>query len=251
MRIYRIKPGPAGDVDVFGDMVCFLAGVDCPVCTQWGSGFSYPTIGCAEVAALGDGVRKFLIKGKIDFRRKIPGPMTVAECASVKAMLEPLLGPNRPFLPGTSFGPTTGELRGLVQDFTWNLGLTLFLKESVFEEIREAGFPLAGARAHLTFKTYKGRRWLKDEGPGEPLIELEVPPIARLASISYVRCDVCGRTELGQRRRIVDRTAFDPSIPMQCVYEMRSHILVNESLCKFIRAKKYSGVKVTVQESEN
>ncbi len=250
MRIYRIKPGPAGDVVVFGSHACFLAGVDCPVCTPHGGGFRYPTIGCAEVAALGDDISKFLIKGKIDFRRKFPGPMTLAEYASVKAMLEPLLGPNRPE-PGTSFGPTTGEMRGPVYDFTWSAGLTLYLKESVFEEIREAGFPLAGVRAHLTFKTFKGRRWIKHEGPGESLIELEIPPAARLApSVEHQQCDLCDRIQVG-RRIIVDRASFDESIPIQRVYEASPRIVVTETLAKFIRVKKYSGVRVTVQESEN
>ena len=251
MRIYRLKPGSAGDVDVFGQNECFLAGVDCPVCTQWGGGFRYPTIGCAEVAALGVGVGKFLQMGKIDFRRKMPGPMTVAEFASVRDMLKPLLGPNRPVEPGTSFGPTRGEMRGPVQDFTWSAGSTLFVRESIFQEIREAGFPLAGARAHLTFKTYKGRRWIKNEDSGEPLIELEVPPIARLApSVEHYRCDVCGRTQV-RRRIVVDRAPFDESVPVQRVYEAPARIVVNESLANFIRAQEYSGVRVTIQESEN
>ena len=250
MRIYRIKPGPEGDVDVFGNLECFLTGVDCPVCTQWGSGFHYPTIECGEVATLGEGVTKFLVEGKIDFRRKIPGPMTVAEFASVKALLEPFLGPNRPVAPGLTFGPTTGEMRGTVQDFTWGVMSTAYVKESVFEEIRAGGFPLFGARADLTFKTLKGRRWFKHEGPGEALIELEVPPMAQLIPGSYERCDICGRTQVGRRRRVLDRATFDPSIPMQCVYEMRTHVLVTETFCEFIRTKNYSGVKLSVQEAE-
>jgi hypothetical protein len=203
------------------------------------------------MAALGEGVGKFLQMGKIDFRRKMPSPMTVAELASVRDMLKPLLGPNRPSGPGTSFGPTKGEMRGPVNDFTWSAGSALFVRESIFQEIREAGFALAGARAHLTFKTYKGRRWIKNEGSGEPLIELEVPPIARLAaSVEHHRCDVCGRTEV-RRRIVVDRSTFDELVPIQCVYDHPPRIVVNESLANFIRAQKYSNVRVTVQESEN
>ncbi|MDJ0944834.1 MAG: double-CXXCG motif protein [Kiloniellales bacterium] len=250
MRVYRIKPGPAGTVDVFGHVEGSLAGVDCPVCTQWGGGFRYPTIGCAEVAALGEDVGKFLELGKVDFRRKGPDPMTVDEYASVRDMLKPLLGPDRPVMPGTSFGPLKGELRGPVNDFTWGLLSSVFLRESVFEEIRRAGFPLAGARADLTFKTFRGRRWFGHEGPGEPLVELEVPPTARLApSVEHQRCDVCGRPQV-RRRKIVDRTSFDESKPIQCLYEHRPLVVVNEALGQFIRARKYSGVTVTVQDSE-
>jgi hypothetical protein len=251
MRVYGINPGPAGDVDVFGSFDCFLAGVDCPVCTQWGGGFRYPTISCADVAALGDAVGKFLHMGKTDFRRKMPGPMTVAEYAFVRDKLKPLLGPNRPVSPGTSFGPTKGEMRGPVHDFTWSAGLSLFVGGTVFQQIREAGFPLVGARAHLTFKTYSGRRWIKNEGPEESLIELEVPPIARLApNVEHHRCDVCGRTQV-RRRIIIDRASFDESVPIQRVYEHSPRIVVNESFANFIRAQKYSGVRVTVQESGN
>jgi hypothetical protein len=247
MPIYRIEPDPTADVDVFGNFECSIAGVDCPVCTQWGGGFRYPTIKCAEVAALGDRVSKFLKKGKIDFRRKMPGPMTVAEYTEVKALLEPLLGPSRPVKPGTSFGPVTGELRGPVHDFTWSASSMLLVRESVFEEMREVDFPLTGARANLTFKTFNGR---KQKGPGEPLIELEVPPIARLASISYERCDVSGRTQVGQRRRVVDRAAFDQSIPVQRAYETPTHFVVSDSFCEFIRDKEYSGVKLSKQEAD-
>lgn len=249
MRIYRIKPGPAGDVGLFGSFACSLVGVDCPVCTQWGGGFRYPTVGCAEVAALGGNIGKFFEEGKGDGRRKQLASMTVAEYTSVKALLEPLLGPMRPVEPGTSFGPVTGELRGEVHDFTWNLSSMLFVRESVFNEINAAGFPLAGAQADLTFKTFRGRRWLKHEGPGEPLIELEVPPVARLVSSSYERCELCGRTQVGRRKMILDRAAFDPSIPLQCVYE-GEYFVVTEAFREFIRGKGYSGVGLSVQKSD-
>lgn len=250
MRVYRIKPGLESDVDVHGSFDCFLTGVDCPVCTQWGGGFRYPTIECAEVTALGQGIGRFLQKGNMDSRRKMPRPMTVAEYASVKSMLKPLLGPNRPVMPGTSFGPIKGEMRGPVHDFTWSAGTALFVKESVFRDIRDAGFPVAGACADLTFKTYSGRRWLRNEGPGEPLVELEVPPTARLApAVEHYRCDLCGRTQV-TRRIVVDRASFDESLPVQRVYEHPPRIVVSESFAKFIRARRYSGVRVVVQESE-
>ncbi len=250
MRVYSIKPGPAGTVDVFGRYECSLAGVDCPLCTQWGGGLHYPTIGCAEVAALGEGVGKFLETGKPDLRQKMLGPMTIDEYSAVRGLLEPLLGPDRPVIPGISFGPTSGEMRGPVHDFTWGLMSTLFVKESVFGEMRKAGFPLAGARADLAYKTFRGRKWFKDEGPGEPLIEVEAPPIARLApSVEHQLCEICGRTQV-RRRIVVDRGRFDESKPIQRVNEHRTRVVVSESLGKFIRARKYSGVSVNVQASD-
>ena len=247
MEILRIEPGLAADVDLFGSYECLLSGVDCPRCTQWGGGFRYPTIACADVAALGGIVSQFLRSGSRDGRRKPPAPMTVADYQSVKAQLEPMLGPNRPVMPGSSFGSATGELRGPVHDFSWNLW-QIFVKQSVFDQIRAAGFPITGAYAELTYKTFRGRRWLSHDGPGEPLIELEIPPAAKLVSKCYKRCDICGRHELG-RKYIVDQAIFDPSIPIQCLLETPAYLVVTEAFGEFIRENLFSGVKLSRQKT--
>ncbi len=249
MTIFRLGHEPNKDLDLFGWYGCHIRGVDCPTCTQWGgSALRYPTIACADIAALGGIVSQFLDSGPRDGRRKPPAPMTVAELRLVKAQLEPVLGPQRPVEPGTSFGPATGELRGPVQDFNWTLMSVMFVKQSVFDRMNAAGFAIAGARADLSYKTFRGRRWLEDEGPGEPLIELEVPPIARLIKGSCKQCDLCGRIQLG-RSWTLDRAAFDPSVPLQRIFEIPTHVVATGAFREFLRDGRYSGVKITKQKT--
>lgn len=248
MAIFRLGHNPNEDLDLFGRYECSIRGVNCPTCTQWGGPLRYPTIACADIAALGGIVSEFLDSGPRDGRRKPPAPMTVAELRSVKAQLEPVLGPQRPVEPGTSFGPSTGELRGVVQDFNWTLMSMVFVKQSVFDQMSAAGFPIAGARADLSYKTFRGRRWLEADGPGEPLVELEVPPTARLTEGSYKQCDLCGRTQVG-RTWTLDRAAFDPSIPLQRIIEMPSYVVATDAFCAFLRNGRYSGLKITKQKT--
>lgn len=148
MRIYKIGPSPAGEIEMSGTRECWIPGLDCPICGLWSNIASwYPTVECATVAALGDSVNKFLVRP-----RESPTPMTVAEFESLKALLEPVLGRDRPIEPGTSFGTVIAKVRGQVGDFAWSTDFSPYVKESVFKEMQEAGFPIAGAKAQLTFK---------------------------------------------------------------------------------------------------
>lgn len=243
MRIYKIGPGAGAGLQIYGDWDCRIGRLDCPVCGWWSdSGVTYPTIGCAEiVSALGDDVDKFL--EHTGHRRKPHIHMTVADYTSLNAILAPILGQNRPLKPGAAFGPLRAKVRGEVHDFAWWGRADIFARESVFTEMQEAGFPVVGASANLTFSRRK-------QGSGEPMIQLEVPPVARMgASASIGPCNRCGRP-LVTRKTIVDHASFDQSIPVQRLYEVSTPVLISDALCKFIRTRRYSGIKLSIQASE-
>ncbi len=237
-----------------GATPCWITGIDCPICGAWGTSDSrYPTVECETIAALGNDVRKFMIltkghvrpTGLVNIKKIIRPPMTVAEYSSLKVTLEPLLGRDRPIFPGTQLGPITATVRGVrgqVEDFLWGSSFVPYIRESVFKEIQDAGHLISGNRAILTFK--------KTEDPAEPLIELEIPPTARVASsIKYDLCDTCGRIELARENLIVDCTRFDESIPIQRIFEQGTVLVISESFAEFIRNRNYTGVVIEEQKS--
>jgi hypothetical protein len=172
--------------------------------------------------------------------------MTVEEFEALKITLAPVLGKERPVLPRTYFGPETAFFRGVgdnVDDFVWGYSRDLYLKESVFEEVRQAGFEVSGAPANFTFIP---RRY----DPGEPLIEIEFIPSAKLLhSGDTTVCSNCGLIDFDQEERVIDRTSLDQSIPFQCLYQIPAIKLVSESLAEFIQTKNYSGVVIAERDS--
>ncbi len=243
----RIEPALGAEVELWGHNECLLSGVVCPQCSQWGSGRAYPRIRWATLSTLGSEVVNFLGKEPWEIHGT-PPPMSMTEFRTVQARLAPVLGPDKPLEPGTSFGPLSGEFRGTVHDFTWPSPWSLLLKQSVFEQIRGEGFMLEGATADLTFKVLRDDEWVLHSGPGEPLVEIDFSPTARLASDSFERCEICGRT-IKVVDRIVARSSVNPLMPIQQVYEEDSMFLVSEAFAKYIQQKRFSGVNVIEQES--
>ncbi len=177
MRIYKIDPGSAGEVEMSGAYECWITGLDCPQCDLWSNIASrYPTVECASITALGDGIEKYIVctkghvrpTGLVNARKIARPPMTVDEYKSFKASLEPVLGMARPIFPGTSFESATAVVRGVrgvrgqVGDFIWGTTFSPFVRELVFKEMREGGFLIAGARANLTFKQKRRSRGATD-----------------------------------------------------------------------------------------
>ena len=254
MRIFEIRSDPASEVEIVGASDCLLSRVNCPQCEFRGFGFGYPTVDFATLAAADNEARKHFSvfighvrqSGIVNYNKLMRPPMTVEEFEALKITLAPVLGKKRPVLPRTSFGPMTGFFRGVgknVDDFIWSYNRELYLKGSVFEEIGEAGFEVAGAPADFTFIP-------KKYNPGEPLIEVEFIPSARLLhSGDTTVCSNCGLIDFNQKGRVIDRTSLDESIPFQCLYQIPAKRLVSESLAEFIQTKNYSGVVIAERES--
>lgn len=239
MRIYRIRPPERLSGDILGGPGCRIRALDCPVCGVWGNiALWYPTVECPAVAKWGEPIKRFVAQ-----RGERPEPMTIEEYERLSALVEPLLGPDRPVEPGTSFGAMAdGEVRGKLSElaWTWSADFRPFVWQSMFEEIQAAGFPVAGVPVEV-----KSRRKFQ-----EPLIQLEVRPTAKLAGVvKFKKCEICGRIQV-RRRKVVDRAAFDDSIPVQSIYEIPTYLVVSEDFAKFLRKKKYSDVELSVQKAE-
>lgn len=230
-RGYRTgMPDFKSDVVSMGQ--CAITGIRCPVCGQWGSvGPWYPTVNCSALTDLGEDVAKYV--KRLPPSRGAWKPMNPDERKKLAARLMPILGQERPIGPGTVFGPMVGEAKGEIGDFAWHSSWIPLVRESIFKEIQEAGFPLVGAPAQLKFQ--------KD--PGELLIQLEVRPTAKLAS-SYTQCDICGRIEVDVSL-IVDGSSFDDSIPIQSVYECPNVAVISAAFAGFIAERKLTDISLT------
>lgn len=213
--------------------------VSCPNCgeVRW-LGQYYPTF---EVENLAKDVTRYLDRyGEAD--REF---LSLEEFGKLAAKLTPHLGPNRPLMPLTELGPTLGSAEGKFRDFNWPLGnRTVFVRRSVYEILREAGFDIAGVPAALTYR--RERR--------DPLVELEVPPLSRLHPSQQPNvCTICGFSEATGGRLpneaaasvTLDATSFDETIPLQRVLERVEIMLVNEALAGFIRTRGFDGIELT------
>jgi hypothetical protein len=160
------------------------------------------------------------------------------ERKNLAARLMPVLGQDRPIGPGTIFGPMVGEAKGEIGDFAWHSSWVPLVRESIYKEMREAGFPLVGTPVQLKFK----------KAPGEPLIQLEVRPTAKLAS-SYCQCEICDRTKV-DKPLIIDGSSFDDSIPIQSINECVNAAVLSAAFADFIAERKLSDIKLTPIEVE-
>jgi hypothetical protein len=154
--------------------------------------------------------------------------MSPDEFNILASKLMPIMAKDQPILHGTKFGPMVGTTKGPIGDFAWHSSWIPLVRESIFAEIREAGFPVIGAPAQLKFR--------KD--PGERLIQLELRPTARLAS-SYTECEVCGETEV-DTPVIIDASSYDDSIPFQVVYECPNVAVVSAPFADFARKRNFT-----------
>lgn len=228
-RAYKTgMPDFKSDVVSMGQ--CALTGVLCPVCGQWGAGPWYPTVDCSTLTDLGEDVAKYV--KRLPPSRGAWKPMDPDECKTLAARLLPILGKDRPIGPGTTFGPMVGEAKGEIGDFAWHSSWNPVVRESIFREIQEAGFPLVGIPAQLKFQ----------HDPGEPLIQLELRPTAKLAS-SYTQCDICGRIVVDVPL-IIDGSSFDDSIPIQIIYECVNAAVVSAAFADFIAERKLTDISL-------
>lgn len=230
VRAYLIDP-PNYKSLVLADPQCGLTGILCPVCTQWGSDAWYPTVDCSMLADLDEDISKYI-------RRIPPGrqpwtPMEIDEFKELAERLAPILGQERPIHPGTIFGQALGDTKGEIGDFAWQTRVDAYVRESVFQEIQEASFPVVGVPAKLKFQ--------KD--PGERLIQLELRPTARLAS-SYWQCEVCGRIKVNLPL-IIDGASFDDSIPIQSIYECSNTAVVSAAFADFINERGLTDISLS------
>lgn len=150
------------------------------------------------------------------------------------ALLAPIMGPDRPYGPLTEFGPARGPAEGMFDDFSWSWPPgPVFLRQSVFDAMREAGFTVTGVAPDARYR--RERR--------DPLIEPTAPPTVHVhLSARLEPCATCGfvtGTPAGGR---LDPENWDDAIPMQRVYESSRVIVVNAALADFIREKRFSGV---------
>lgn len=210
--------------------------VVCPDCGDHASAaFRYPGL---DASALGEDVLRRLLfydlsKPHLAAHRG-PAEITPDEMRELADLLAPIFGPDRPFGPFTELGPAAGRAEGMFDDFCWSTTHPpLFLRQSVFDAMREAGFAVAGIAPDARYR--RARR--------DPLIEPEAPPTAHVhPKVKIVPCATCGfvtGTPAGGR---LDPESWDDSIPVQRVYENPRVIVVNTNLARFIRDNKCTGV---------
>lgn len=224
---------------VGGGAAYTVPGVLCPDCgeVRW-LGPYYPTL---EVEHLTEEVTRHLGRHGEAHREF----MDLEEFQELAAKLAPHLGPNRPLMPLTHLGPTQGGAEGKFCDFNWPLAhRTIFIRRSVYELLRDAGFDIAGVPAALTYR--RKRR--------DPLVELDVPPFARLhPSQQPASCTTCGLCKItggciadeAAASLTLDAASFDETVPLQRVLERVEIMLVNEALADFIRARGLDNIELT------
>ena len=206
-----------------------LPGVRCPSCGSWATtGVSYPTVDERTVN---------------DVIPNDPSPIAPDELAKVIGVLSERLGPGRPLYAGSQFGPLRGHVRGSCGDFdfVWPNPWTVLIRESAFLQLRDSGAILAGRQAELE----------SEDGPQEPLVELEAPPTLRLdASLLPEACPICGRTLIAVPDRIlVSASSINDSVPLQRIAELPTVLLVSEACAERIRAASFTGVEMSRVES--
>lgn len=217
---------------ILGGGQCYLVGILCPVCGQWGGGAYYPTVDCSILYELGEDITKYLYGKSL---RKNKKPMTPAELKELAAKLIPVLGQDRPIGYGAMFGISLAEAKGPIGDFAWQSRGLVYVRESVFREINEAGFPLVGVPAPLKFQ--------KD--PGERLIRLELLPSARRLPSTFKQCEICDRILEVEETLKIDGSSFDDSIPIQCVYEWPDTAVFSAAFVDYIRERGFTDISLS------
>ena len=192
----------------------------------------YPTVDCSILYELGEDITKYLYGKSL---RKNKKPMTPAELKELAAKLIPVLGQDRPIGYGAMFGISLAEAKGPIGDFAWQSRGLVYVRESVFREINEAGFPLVGVPAPLKFQ--------KD--PGERLIRLELLPSARRLPSTFKQCEICDRILEVEETLKIDGSSFDDSIPIQCVYEWPATAVFSAAFADYIRERGFTDISLS------
>lgn len=220
---YEIFPEGDRDYSIRAMHARAVMGVDCPKCGVWATtGMEYPSVG---VSGLNDIIPRCHFYGS----RKSE-PMSVEFFREIENRLAPILGPDRPFVPGTRFGPLKGKAVGKTDDdFVWLHRWTLLVREPVYRAIKDAGFDVNGVVADIAFK----------QEPREKLIELEGPPSAGIhPSPPFRICGLCGRNPTIRGRE----KEFAPSVALQRIRDWPTRILINEAFADFVMEQGFTGV---------
>lgn len=211
---------------------CVVPEMHCPACGDirtWGR--SYPSV---DTRLLGEDATRYLECGE----RKDSKPLNLEQYRELEEILGPVLGSDRPLAPLTGLGPATGQAEGAFPDFTWPVGSVgnIFMRRSVFEAARDAGFALTGVVPNLQY-----RRERKD-----PLIELEaLPSLHVLESQRPEPCTTCGFAKARPRDVRLSPDDYDDTIPLQRIYECPELIVANPALAAFIRKRELTDVRLT------
>jgi len=201
-----------------------LPGVICSVHGVWATtGLNYPTVDIE------------LIDSRIG--RLPASPISVDDFRALVARIEPITGPKRPLSPGANLGPLLGTARGLLGDFAWVNPWTMLVRSSTCQELVSSGFFVQGAEARMSF----------EDGPTEPLMELEAPCKLTLANLQHREiCSICGRLSfVKQKTMVIEAASYDSATPLQRIAEMPTCIVVNDDLAEFIRTRGFSNITLT------
>lgn len=211
----------------------------CEDCGEHGSiAVRYPGF---DVYALGGEItgRLWSYDPDAPYRLRASGPsrQTLDEFGELSALLAPLLGPDRPFGPFTELGPARGRAEGLFDDFSWaSSNGPLFLRRSVFDEIRDAGFLVTGVAPEARYR--RARR--------DPLIEIETRPTAHVhPDIAVGPCATCGFVSEEPAVTRLDGDRWDCEFPIRCVFENPRVIVIGAALADLVRDRRYTGVALT------
>lgn len=169
--------------------------------------------------------------------RRGPGELTLDQLRALSARLAPILGPDRPFGPFTEFGPHKARAAGKFSDFNWVRPYgPVFVRRSVFETLKTAGFGLSGIAAEIQYRRERV----------DPLVELQIPPLAHSHPSQHPRtCKTCGYFKCRPRDVPLDAERFDPAVPISCVFEQPYLFVVNAAMGDFIRERKLTGAILT------
>lgn len=206
--------------------------VNCTACGEirtWG--LSYPSV---NLRNLGEDAVRRLKCGK----ESIVESLSLEQYRELERALAPLLDPNRPLRPYTDLGPSTGLAEGAFPDFCWPSGSVgkLFMRRSVYETCRDAGFALVGVESNLRYR--RARR--------DPLIELEILPSLHVIDSQRPKtCTTCGFTNDRPKGVRLSADDYDDTIPLQRIYERPELIVANAALAAFIRERELTDVKLT------
>ena len=201
-----------------------LPGLVCGVHGVWATtGLNYPTVDIE------------LIDSRIG---RLPAdPISVDDYRALVARITPITGPERPLGPGANLGPLVGTARGLLGDFAWVNPWTMLVRSSTCQELVSSGFLVQGAEARISF----------EDGPTEPLIELEALCKLTLANLQHRDlCSICGRLSFVKpKTMVIEAASYDSAKPLHRIVELPTYIVVNDDLAEFIRTRNFSNITLT------
>ena len=229
-RAYEISPEDQGEgKSHYGiqarHRLC-LMGVECSLCGAWGTtGIQYPSV---DASILEDIIPRHHIHGSKNY-----APMTIKEFSNLQAKLAPILGRDRPLIPGTHFGPLEGKGYGNFPDFVWPDPWTLLVSNTVLSDMCEAGLEVVAVKANIEFTM---------DQP-QPLFELEARPTVMIHPSPPIGvCKLCGRVK-SMRGRKFDASSFNDAVPLQRVLEWPTRLIINESFANFITDRDLVGTE--------